>query len=251
MPEFLRIAVSVSTPLALLGLLVAVGYLAYRRRLKNDETKLQNLPPGKRAIQADEYLTRYGIDGKNLRPSEKVALIRDELNKRHRRSNVYVISAMVAFVVCFAVAAISYLAPIYFANRENPIDSNAYQDAIGTISQPSDGGVVNATFNASGTAHNAGKGVYLWLAVEIQGRIWPKEGRVLVDSNGQWNSSVFEDGHPDQFGLSLWAANPDANVQLRAWLEHGQQTGNYPELHPLPGMKRLARAQGLRVAANR
>jgi hypothetical protein len=242
MPEILRIAVSVGTPLSLLGLLVAVVYLAYMRKLRSDETKLKSLPPDKRATQTDRYLTRYGINGRDLSPDEKLALIKDELDKRHRRSRGYVIAATIAFVICFAIAALSFS-----WRTETADDPNAYQSSNGTISQPRDRATVNATFDASGTANNVGKGVYLWLAVEINGRIWPKDGRVTVDRNGQWNQSVFEDGHPDQFALSLWAANSDANVQLRAWLVRGQQTGVYPELLPLPGMKRLARVQGLRV----
>lgn len=245
MPDFLRIAVSVSTPLSLLGLLVAIGYLAYARRLKYEETKLQTLPAGERAKQIDIYLTRYGIDGRDLPPADKLALIRDEMEKRDRRSREYVVGTTVAFVVCFAVAAISFLT---YRDRPDPL---AYQKANGTIDQPRDGQAVNAQFDAVGTAQNVRNGtVYLWVTVEINGRIWPKEGSMTVNTNS-WKQSVREDGHPNQFGLSLWAASPDANVQLRAWLEHGQQTGDYPELHSLPGMKRLEQVQGLHLAANR
>jgi hypothetical protein len=125
-----------------------------------------------------------------------------------------------------------------------------YSDAVGTISRPSDGDTVTHRFEASGTVHNVGRDVYLWLLVEINGRTWPKEGTMIVDKS-DWKQSVREDGNPDQFGLSLWAASSDANVQIRAWMEHGQRTGVYPEFHPVPGMKRLAQSQGLRVAANR
>ncbi|HXT64464.1 MAG TPA: hypothetical protein VN696_15605 [Pyrinomonadaceae bacterium] len=213
------------------------------RKLSYDETKLKNLPPGQRGKQTDQYLTRYGIDGKNLSPEEKLALIRDELDKRHRRSRWYVIATTITFVVCFAIAAVSF-----WPRTGTAEDRNAYLDTNGTIIQPRESAVVNATFNASGTADHVGQGVYLWLAVEIDGRIWPKEAHVTVDQNGQWNQSVFEDGHPDQFELSLWAANADANDRLRAWLINGQQTGVYPELRPFSGMKRLWRVEKLRIA---
>lgn len=134
------------------------------------------------------------------------------------------------------------------SNRDSDV---AFQRASGTISQPSDRAVVTARFDASGTAQNVDEDVYLWLAVEISGRIWPKEGTVSVKTNGRWSAPVFEDGRPDQFGLSLWAANPQANRQLHAWLERGLLRGDFAELQPLPGMKRLARVEGLRVAANR
>src|ERR1044072_250420 len=121
--EILRIAVTVGTPLSLLGLLVAVIYLGYMRRLKFEETKLKNLPRGQRVIQTDQYLTRYGIDGKDLSPDDKLALIRDELDKRHTRSRVLVIAATIAFVVCFAIAAISFT-----VHREAGDDPDAFQD---------------------------------------------------------------------------------------------------------------------------
>jgi hypothetical protein len=125
-----------------------------------------------------------------------------------------------------------------------------YYDAVGTISHPSDGDIVTPRFEASGTAHNVGRDVRLWLVVEVNGRMWPKEGTVTVE-DADWKQSVREDGRPDQFWLSLWAASPDANVHIRSWVEHGQRTGVYPEFTPVPGMKRLAQVQGLRVAANR
>ena len=71
MSEFLRIAVSVATPLALLALVVALGYLAYIRKLTHEETQLEALPPDQRATAADKYLTRYDISGKDLAPRRR------------------------------------------------------------------------------------------------------------------------------------------------------------------------------------
>lgn len=107
--EVLRIAASVTTPLALLGLVAALGYFAYTRRLKYEEKKLEALPPDQRAARTDEYLTRYGIDGKRLSVADKVALIKDEMEKRHRRSFGYVIVAAVVFIVCFGLAVLAYV----------------------------------------------------------------------------------------------------------------------------------------------
>jgi hypothetical protein len=240
MQEVLRIAVGVSTPLGFLGLIVALGFLAYALRIKYQENKLQALPPDQRALVADEYLTRYGIKGNDLPPAAKLALIRDELEKRHHGYFRYFIAATVAFVVCFVIAIIG---PIE--------DPDAFLYSNGTISEPSDREVVNARFNASGTANDVRKGVYLWLAIEINGKIWPREGHLIVRTDGQWNQPVFEDGRPDQFALSLWATNTAANLQVQAWLDRGLLTGNFPEFPPVPGMKRLDRKQGLRVAAQR
>ena len=243
MSEILKIAVNVTTPLSLLGLLLALAYLAYTRRLKYEEKKLEKLPLNKRATQVDEYLTRYGIDGRDLSPDAKLALIKAELESRHRRSSRYVIVATVAFVICFAIAAISI--SINGKSKEN---LNAYQNASGTINRPTEGSVVNPNIDASGSAQNAGNDVYLWLAIEINGKIWPKEGRVAIDRNGNWSQRVFEDGHPVQFGLSLWATNAEGDRELQAWLINSANNHDYREIAPLSNMKRLARVQGLSLA---
>ena len=109
MLEVLRIAANVATPLALLGLIAALAYFAYSRRLRYQEKKLEALPPEQRATRTDEYLTRYGIDGKKLRLADKLALIKEELEKRHQRSLGYVIVAAIVFVLCFGLAVAAYV----------------------------------------------------------------------------------------------------------------------------------------------
>jgi hypothetical protein len=108
MAEILTIAVNVSTPLALLGLIAALVYFAYTRRLKYDENKLKRLSPEEAAKRTDEYLTRYNIDGKWLPLSEQLALIKDEMAKRHQKSLVYLVVAAVVFSLCFGMAVIAY-----------------------------------------------------------------------------------------------------------------------------------------------
>jgi hypothetical protein len=126
MSEILRIAANVGTPLALLGLVAALAYFVYTRRLKYEKEKLEALPPDERATRTDEYLTRYGIDGKNLRIEDKVALIREEMEKRHKRSFAYVIIAAVVFTVCFGLAVLAFVLRQSQANPQpQPNDNNA------------------------------------------------------------------------------------------------------------------------------
>lgn len=232
--DVLKIAASVSTPIGLLGLVVALGYLTYALWIKHQQTKLQTLPPDQRAVAVDEYLTRYGIDGTHLPQADKLALIREEMEKRHRRSIVYVIAATVAFVMCFAITAIFPRSPETCEDFQD-----AVRDAQGTISQPRPRETVTVPFRASGTAKIVQKCVPLWLAVEVNDSIWPRrEGHVSVDPNDQWSQLVFEQGHPKQFGLSLWAANHIADIQLRGFLSNGRVTFSFSELQQL-GMKRL------------
>lgn len=247
MGEFIKIAASVTAPLSFLGLVVALGYLVYIQRLKHKEKQLENLPANTRARLVDEYLTRYGIDGKDLRPHARLALIRAELEQRHRRSLEYVRYATVAFVICFGIAAVSYL-----VHGSTPEDPNAFLDADGTINTPKDDETVKRQFVASGTVQNVRKGVYLWLAVETDGLIWPKEHHLTkIDANGNWSQVVSQDSNnTKQFDLKLFATNNEADVQLRAWLNEAIRTGNYPGMRRLDGMKELRRVSGLRLRSD-
>jgi hypothetical protein len=120
MADFLQVAVSVGTPLSLLGLACALAYLAYARKLKSQEKQLEALPADQRAKLADDYLTRYGIDGTKLKAADKFALIKDELDKRHKRSMTFGLGAAVVFVVCFALCVVAYIAVMLQTTEGNP-----------------------------------------------------------------------------------------------------------------------------------
>jgi hypothetical protein len=94
-----------------------LAYLAYARKLKSQEQKLESLPADERAKLADDYLTRYGIDGAKLKASDKFALIKDELDKRHKRSMTFAVLGASVFVVCFAIAVVAF---VISYNRVDP-----------------------------------------------------------------------------------------------------------------------------------
>src|SRR5206468_7040331 len=81
--ETLRIAAKVGTPLGALCVLLVLMYFLYLAKLKYDQKKLEALPLNKRAVIADEYLTRYGIHGRDLPVETKILLIREEMGKRY------------------------------------------------------------------------------------------------------------------------------------------------------------------------
>jgi hypothetical protein len=216
--------------------LALVAYILTIWRVQRNKNLLEALQklPAKDRIGALE--TEMG----GVRLAEGISAeqwLRSRINKYYLLA---FLATCIVVVVIFAIAATAGGDP----------NSNTFEDATGTIAQPRDRGVVKRSFEVSGIEHNVGKGVYLWIAVEIDGKIWPKEGRVTIDDNGQWSVLVFEDGHPNQFGLSLWAANAAANIQLHQWLDRSSDTGDYPAFQLVRGMARLDRVQGLRLAGN-
>jgi hypothetical protein len=119
-------------------------------------------------------------------------------------------------------------------------------DAVeGSIKEPSPNQAVDTTFLCSGRAAGLESGLHLWLAVEIDGRLWPKEGEVSVQDDGSWSKMIFEEGKADEFSLSLWAVNATGDRYVRDWFKECDRTGNYRELRRTPGMQRLARVNGL------
>lgn len=118
----------------------------------------------------------------------------------------------------------------------------------GEIKEPQASEVVTNKISCSGWAEGLGLNLHLWLVVEIKGvkGIWPKEGEILTSRNGFWRKTIWEDGTKDSFSLSLFIANEKANGRIRAWLDKCDQSGNYPELRRLPGLRRLDQVKDLR-----
>ena len=76
-------------------------------------------------------------------------------------------------------------------------------------------------------------GLNLWLAVEVGGLVW--------------SVPIFEDGVTEQFAVSLYVADARADRRIKDWLEAGRRAGKYSELRGIPGARRLARVEGLRL----
>jgi hypothetical protein len=121
----------------------------------------------------------------------------------------------------------------------------------GNIEQPNPNQVVGDTFLCSGHSSGLESGLYLWLVVEIDGRLWPKEGEISVRDDGSWSKTIFEEGAADEFSLSLWAVNARGDGHVRDWFKECDRTGNYRELRRASGMQRLAKVSGLRRAVGR
>lgn len=115
----------------------------------------------------------------------------------------------------------------------------------GEISQPPSSQVVNDVISCSGWVEGVGSNLHLWLAVEIKGCIWPKEGEIFVDDDGSWTKTIHEEGATDSYSLSLFVADKKANGRIRAWLDECDETGNYSEMRRLPGLRRIARVDDL------
>ena len=71
---------------------------------------------------------------------------------------------------------------------------------------------------------------------------------MLPDATSKWPGPTFEDGVTEQFAVSLFVADANADGRIREWLEAGRRTGSYAEWRGNPGARRLARVDGLRLS---
>lgn len=128
------------------------------------------------------------------------------------------------------------------------VRGNSVDSVKGEIASPAMSQSIPRVFHAAGSATDVGANIHLWLAIEVSGLIWPKEGQVLPDESGSWSATIFEDGATDVFSLSLLAADRRAHKKIEAWLNAGRLSGTYRELTALPGTRRVARVDGLRLS---
>lgn len=115
----------------------------------------------------------------------------------------------------------------------------------GSINEPNQNQVVDTTFLCTGSGSGLESGLHFWLAAEIDGRLWPKEGEVSVQDDGSWSKTIFEEGNAAVFSLSLWVVNSRGDRYIRDWFKECDRTGNYRELRRTSDMQRLARINGL------
>ena len=125
--------------------------------------------------------------------------------------------------------------------------NETYDKVTGSFNEPQPNEAVGRTIRCSGVVTGLPPGLNLWLAVEVGDLVWPKENKVLPDEANKWCVPIFEDGATEQFAVSLFVADTSADRRIRGWLEAGRRTGKYSELPGIPGARRLARVDGLRL----
>lgn len=121
----------------------------------------------------------------------------------------------------------------------------------GSIEEPKPNQTVSRrTFVCKGRVNGVGPQTHLWLAVEANNHIWPKEREVHVLADGTWENTIYEDGATDKFSISLLSATPAAEKQIDDWIEAGKKSGQYAELNGIPAAERIARVDGIKLRAN-
>jgi len=135
------------------------------------------------------------------------------------------------------------------SRKQAPSGASDFDKVDGCIKHPTRGQQVWPTFRCSGVVRGMDPAWSLRLGVEVGGLVWPKENKIVVDTEGKWSVTVFEDGAVDEFAVGLYLVDSAVDSWIMRWLERGRLTGNYSEMTGLPGKRtrRLHRADGLRL----
>jgi hypothetical protein len=131
--------------------------------------------------------------------------------------------------------------------RQQSLRNKSYDMVTGTITNPELGQSVRRSFECSGKVTGMQPGLRLWLAVEAGPLVWPKETVVVPDQENRWSATVFEDGATQSFSVGLYVGDSKVHTRIRKWFEEGKRTGDYAELRGIPGARRLARVEDLRL----
>jgi hypothetical protein len=144
---------------------------------------------------------------------------------------------------------LGYIITDLVARRSLASDTEKFpQRPRAKIDEPLPNQIVKRTINCSGSATGIQPGMHLWLAVEANGFIWPKEGEVVLDKENQWRATIFEDGATKRFAVALLVTGPEGDKTIREWLEDGRCKGEYVEMKGIGGAERIARVDGLRLS---
>ena len=118
-------AAQISTGLAFLSFLAALGLTAYRSKLKSQLDQFKSLPASDRANASRAVLNSFGIDASKLSREQQFLLAMKELESRDDRFKYTLLAAVAAVVVSVIVAAYSFGSEPARRTDATPITSNS------------------------------------------------------------------------------------------------------------------------------
>jgi hypothetical protein len=163
-----------------------------------------------------------------------------------------------SIILCLIGFASQYLDFRKQCEKELTATKQHYEDILharlllhkvsGKITTPEDGKAVAKTFHCTGSVAGLKEGMHLWLAVEVNGLIWPREPELEGGQGGKWTATVYEDGARSAFSLTLLVADEPAHTRIGEWITRGKnERGNYKQMDWFEGTMRLDRIDDLRL----
>lgn len=120
-----------------------------------------------------------------------------------------------------------------------------YDRIVGTIVEPKPNSEVPARFSAAGSVTGISEGIELWLAVEKEGRIWPKVDRPVVEKNNEWTATISEEGGAGKFSIVLFVGDRDVSERIHGWFKEAERFHRYGYLEDVRGIRIIGRVSEL------
>jgi hypothetical protein len=108
----------------------------------------------------------------------------------------------------------------------------------GKIRAPTDRQHVSRSFTAKGTLSGIPQDRFVWLAVQVNDLLWPKQ-QISPAQDGSWVREVYEGGTTKRFSLVLLMIGDEGQNQIEQWIHHGESTSDWPGLENIPDASQL------------
>ncbi len=105
-PSLGSIGASITTPVALVGFLVACVSIVYLNTIRAKRKMIESLPVHQRTGVVDEQLTRYKVKLTDLTAEQKLALVMKEMQIRANSSRFFAVLGAVVFLASLAMLII-------------------------------------------------------------------------------------------------------------------------------------------------
>jgi hypothetical protein len=146
-------------------------------------------------------------------------------------------TGLLGAIIGAAAAIIAAIITILF-NPSGPVHPGIKPQ--GKILIPKNGGSVERHFLVSGELSDIPRGYQIWLAVEKENLIWPKEPMISPNDH-RWSRMIKENSLPlgESFSLSLLCVSPKGQTMIEKWFAQGALTVEYPGLKEIEEISRL------------
>ena len=194
-----------------------------------------------------------GQDLKNKTYTELENILTGNGNKGARFSKKRLSSAFnLKILILFVVGGIFLV--ILYSRTWNPRSTLPVK---GEIIYPNHNDTINSTLTCKGTILNYKNDAKIWLVVEVPDSLkrieyWPKKPAFPIkpDANGNWETTIYEDGEMREVNLALYVVSDTVNQAILDWFERGDLIGEYPSFELIRGETRLDRKNNLLVLTN-
>ena len=195
-----------------------------------------------------DFFNRYSTETLQLDDLKDLSF--EELKKFfEKKNNPTFPFLLVALGACILIIIFGW----WYFSRQKITPTTLPKVTQGKILSPGSRETINRSITCKGTLFNLDKNQHPWLVIEAKDSLgiqfWPKypSNPIVPDENGNWETTIYEDGTEKVIYIALYVVNDSINQLINNWFHINDSTGAYPSLNVLRGKRRLHRVDELIV----